>query len=366
MILLSAGGGTSVLGDPTADGRRLIQYNDRGDRSWMDEAQIAELSRRAHEAGHCGGFMDVTDYPDVKPLPLAPFDGFEGRKPTQGEWVRRLLPELQTERLSENVVKLMSFRSRYYQSESGVAAVTWVRDQFVTLGRGRTDVSVALEQHSFKQPSVIARITGSGPRANETVILGAHADSINASFGFPNPGGEAPGADDDGSGVSTLLEVYRVLVESGYRPDRSIEFMAYAGEERGLLGSQAIAARYQRENRSVAGVVQFDMTMFPGQQKAIALITDHTHLGLTAYLGMLVDEYVGVRHIATECGYACSDHASWSSAGFAAAFPFEAPFGEYNRNIHTARDTLDPLDITHGLHYAKLGVAFAVELGSGE
>jgi Zn-dependent M28 family amino/carboxypeptidase len=58
------------------------------------------------------------------------------------------------------------------------------------------------------------------------------------------------------SGSSSVLEVFRVLASNGFRGDRSIEFHAYAAEEVGLLGSQAIASTYQKEGKVVAGMMQ--------------------------------------------------------------------------------------------------------------
>src|SRR5690606_7452875 len=139
-----------------------------------------------------------------------------------------------------------------------------IRDQFVQLARGRTDVTTELFNHRFVQPSVVARIQGHGPHADEHIVLGAHEDSINWSGFVPSARDRAPGADDDASGVATLLETFRVLMDSGYRPDRTIDFIAYAGEEIGLVGSQDIAERYKSQGVKVAAVLQLDMTMYPG------------------------------------------------------------------------------------------------------
>ncbi len=58
------------------------------------------------------------------------------------------------------------------------------------------------------------------------------------------------------SGSSSVLEVFRVLAKNGFRGSRSIEFHAYAAEEVGLRGSQAIASTYQKEGKVVAGMMQ--------------------------------------------------------------------------------------------------------------
>jgi len=54
---------------------------------------------------------------------------------------------------------------------------------------------------------------------DQVVIISAHEDSINGR----NHAGRAPGADDDGSGCSTVMEAFRVLVTGGFKPARTVE-----------------------------------------------------------------------------------------------------------------------------------------------
>ncbi len=345
---------------------RLIETGPN-QRQWMTESQVGELARQQHEQGHCGGFMDVTEHPQSNGMVVFSPTIPNRPLPTHGDQVQRILPELSAANLIENVTRLSDFRNRFYKSELGAKAANWIKDQFIELAKGRTDVKVELFKHSFLQPSVIATIQGTGPHAKEHVILGAHEDSVNwkGSWIAPDANARAPGADDDASGVATLLETYRVLMDSGFRPDRTLVFMTYAGEELGLLGSQDIAQKFRADNKIVAGVLQLDMTLFPGQNRTITFINDHVDQGLTKFTEMLVDAYVKAPWREAPCNYACSDHASWSKAGYPSAFPFEAPMGEDNPKIHTEDDTLqNNLDAAFGLHFAKLATAFAIELAS--
>ena len=66
----------------------------------------------------------------------------------------------------------------------------------------------------------------------------------------------------------------------------------------------------------------------------------------------------------SSCGYGCSDHASWTKAGVPAAFPCESNFDEHNPYIHSASDTMSLLSLEHMTNFAKLAVAFAIELAS--
>jgi leucyl aminopeptidase len=115
-----------------------------------------------------------------------------------------------------------------------------------------THISLEYHTHPFPQPSIIARFE---PKVRNfslpLTILGAHQDSANYLF----PLLPAPGADDDCSGTVSILEAFHVLAQTGYIPKSGpVEFHWYAGEEGGLLGSQAIA-RYKKEQGALIGAM---------------------------------------------------------------------------------------------------------------
>lgn len=68
----------------------------------------------------------------------------------------------------------------------------------------------------------------------------------------------------------------------------------------------------------------------------------------------------------TQCGYSCSDHASFQKAGYQAAFAIESTFENSNKNIHSSSDTIDhpEFSFTHMREFSKLALAFAVELSA--
>jgi hypothetical protein len=83
--------------------------------------------------------------------------------------------------------------------------------------------------------NVVGMIPGTGP---DTIIIGAHRDH----FGRP-AGLLFPGADDNASGTAIVLEVARALGKIGLRPQRTILFLSFSGEERDLLGSRLYTSR---------------------------------------------------------------------------------------------------------------------------
>jgi leucyl aminopeptidase len=92
------------------------------------------------------------------------------------------------------------------------------------------------------------------------------------------------------------------------------------------------------------------------------LMTDNSDAHLTNFLEELIHAYVKQPVKRSRCGYACSDHASWYHEGYAASIPFESHMDTFNPDIHSPRDTMDKLSLDHMTNFAKLSVAFAVEL----
>jgi len=356
-------GGAPLNGIPPAANMRLIAFNETY-RVWMTQQEVEEkLVGQECGAGHHGGFMDVTDHPNASPadLHVAIPDAYPDAQCHHNYITKELIPLANTATLSQYNNALTAFFNRYYTTADGVKAAEYIRDTFVQNSGGRSDITVKLFQHTFAQPSVIARIEGK-TLPQEVVIIGAHEDSITGG----GANSRAPGADDDASGVSTLLQIYKILAnDPKFLPDRSIEFQTYAAEEVGLRGSDAIAANYQSKKVVVVAMLQLDMTFFTptGKVATVGMITDYTNAGLSAFVRTLINTYLTISHVNSQCGYGCSDHASWNKYGYPAAFAFETSFSQANPYIHTVNDVLSMLNLNHGLQYVRLGLAFATELG---
>ncbi|KAJ2771636.1 hypothetical protein IWQ56_001706 [Coemansia nantahalensis] len=296
---------------------------------------------------HAGGPTLAPEYTSQLPQKLAQRDNVEGAA-----------AKLTTELYGAFLRPFTAFHNRYYDSENGRKSSEWLQHQVETLVAGH-NVTVAAFKHKFAQPSVIARIEG---KSDETVVISAHQDSVNMWLPWF---GRASGADDDGSGTATILEALRVVLQHGFQPERAVEFHWYAGEEGGLLGSQDVAQAYKRDGRRVAANMHFDMTGFWRREdkEVIGLVADHTDGEARALVTKMAAAYTRLHTREFKCGYACSDHASWNTAGFRSAMAFESDQLEANTNIHTPADTVETLDFDHMLEFSKLAVAFAYEVG---
>lgn len=323
----------------------------------MTEAQIEALAERIHdEEHHCGGFMVFDDAGEASAAsrPEKPIDYTLDR----AEIVHAIVPQLDEAKLLGTIRELSAMPNRYFQSASGAAASGWLRDRWRSFTT-RSDVTVELVDHGWAQKSVVMTIPGS-VHPEQIVVIGGHLDSIGP--GMKNS--DAPGADDDASGIATLTEVARVLLANDYRPAKTLMFVAYAAEEVGLRGSQLIAKQYASKT---VGALQLDMTNYQGSDKDIWLMKDFTSAKQNAFVGTLIDTYVGATWGQDACGYACSDHASWYRQGVPASMPFESRMKDNNKAIHTKRDTLEQSDnnVKHAIKFARLGAAYAIEMTKG-
>jgi len=334
------------------DGKSLIAFSD-DEKVWMsaEDALVLEVTS--------DNFMDITDHqedPSPKQFNVGPIP----TKISHQQEVEELIQELESSNLAETITSLSSLYNRYYNSDDGEQAAAFLFQQFVEFSAARSDITVQYFPHSWKMPSVIARIQGADDdKAGTRVIIGAHEDCISTSSTA-----KSPGADDDASGTSTVLEVFRVLAQSQYKPNRTVEFHAYSAEEGGLKGSQAIAAEYSSLDIIVEGMLQFDMDMYGQPNEPIGIITDYTNPQVSEFLRLLVDTYSDLSWGNTKCGYGCSDHASWTKYGYRSGFPFETAFGDSNPYIHTVNDVLSKISVTRGVEFAKVAIGFIVEMSA--
>ena len=261
----------------------------------------------------------------------------------------------------DTIAELESLGTRRHLTASGLATPGVVESLFKTVGGSIEGIEFEQVDHSSttitQQKSLIVRIPGTDAAQRETkIILGSHLDSTNSS----GSAHDAPGADDNASGVATLVEILRIIADSGDTFSRTIELHAYAAEEDGLLGSQDIARKYQSSGTKVGAMMQFDMNSYskdPSSQ-TIYLVENDTSPTLRRSLKDLLNTYLGGDYVEKKLSGGTSDHRSWTYAGFPAVFPFEDPDG-YNKALHSINDTSATLNNSNlSARFASLGLAF--------
>lgn len=339
----------------------------------LSDYQKEILAHVAHRYGRCGGFENLPAHQDPRrALQALQWMDSMNESYRRGPYRAPALeprPEIQAALAQVSAANLetwvrwlsTSFPSRSHRASDPNVHVEALRQKLQTMieqtRRVRARVNLISHQGT-RQKTIHLRIDGA-VRPREVVVLGGHLDSISS-------GSTAPGADDNASGSSNLLETVRTVLSQPRPPERTLDFFWYAGEEGGLIGSAEIASQYAAEKVDVIGVLQLDMTIYPGSGSlVIGNVSDYTSAWLRDYLTEVNRVYIGARLVEDRCGYACSDHASWHRQGYSALMPFEATTRTMNRDIHTTRDVIGPrTDFNHSAAFTKIAIVFALDLGN--
>ncbi|KTD42614.1 aminopeptidase LapA [Legionella parisiensis] len=271
--------------------------------------------------------------------------------------VNEALQYVTPDNIWNTLTKLTSFHNRSATKDTGVDAAKWLKKTFddMVAASGRIDTATFFVKTGsyYKQPSLVT-VIGKDIKA-PAIVIGAHMDTLD---------GRMPGAGDDGSGSSSVMEMARILLSSKTTFKRPIYIIWYAAEERGLVGSQYVVEHFMDNSIPVKAAIQFDMTGYRVNPKdpTMWVFTDYTDESLSHFVAELISNYVQVPVAYSECGYGCSDHASWDEVGIPAAFPCESNFEDHNPYIHSSKDTMDRLSLEHMTNFSKLALAFAIEM----
>jgi hypothetical protein len=202
----------------------------------------------------------------------------------------------------------------------------------------------------YPADNIVGILPGTGALRGAYIIC-AHYDAT-AARSFPDDymwwcGEPAPGADDNASGVATVLEAARVL--SGLTFPFDLRFILFSGEEEGLVGSQAYADSVEAQGDTIYGVIDVDMVGY--KRSASAPDTCHivTNRGTRWLADWLVstaeveyaDHFPNFEALRIDEPLAYSDHASFWQHGYDALVAIEHahPANRYPY-YHTVRDTL--------------------------
>ncbi len=187
--------------------------------------------------------------------------------------IAEIIKEISAANLESNVRNMVSFGTRHTLStrtekDKGIgAACNWVKKEFETYAKdsgGRLEVkldSVYLEPDGRRivrktlLTNVMATLKGTDPNDKRIFIVGGHLDSRNSEAN--DSIGTAPGANDDASGVSAVLEIARVMSKRNF--PATIIFIAFSGEEQGLNGSTFLAKKAKDQNWNIVAMLNNDM-----------------------------------------------------------------------------------------------------------
>lgn len=181
--------------------------------------------------------------------------------------IQSILNEINADSINYNIQKLQDFGTRFLFNSNRTKIVDWLKSRFLTAGLVDITVDTFTCKTSYAsytvtdtfttQYNVVATIKGE-KYPDHVIIIGAHYDSYSG-FVIDNP---APGANDDASGTSAVLEIARVITKKNYQPDYTLKFIAFGAEElmlRGNSGSGHYAENAKKNGMDIGLMLSLDM-----------------------------------------------------------------------------------------------------------
>lgn len=250
-----------------------------------------------------------------------------------------LLALLSRSALESDLTSLVNRGTRHSLSAEFAAAAAWAEDRLSSLGYAVARRPITVRSGGQSQ-NVVAERTGTAAGVRDIVVVTAHLDSINLA----GASAAAPGADDNGSGATGLLELARVLATRQWGHD--LRLVLFGGEEQGLFGSlQFVAAMPPGERARVRAVLNMDMIATRNTVQPTVMLEGHAISKLLIdQLAVAAATYTGLR-VETSLSPFASDHVPFIDAGMPAVLTIEGS-DRANENVHTAQDTLAHIDFT--------------------
>jgi hypothetical protein len=267
----------------------------------------------------------------------------------------QLVQGIHPDTVSSYILHLSAFGTRAYLSDSVQAARVWIGQQFAA--RMDTTYEQIFFYNNTQQANVIARKFGTDPSLPRLVV-GAHYDDQPWS-------GPAPGADDNASGVALLLTLADLLTH--VQVQRTVELVAFAAEEPGLVGSTQYANRLQNLNDTLFLYLNADMIGGDADLANTRIIVERDEGGVPennapsyVYADTLRQMYANYTTLSTITGpiYA-SDYMPLEALGLVTLGVFE---DHWNSTYHTSGDVLDSMDVTYATEVIRGVAAFVLTL----
>jgi Zn-dependent M28 family amino/carboxypeptidase len=186
--------------------------------------------------------------------------------------IEQMVKEISADSLKSYVTKMVSFGTRNTLStqtdpKRGIAAArNWVLSRFNEFAKnsnGRLTAfidTVTLQQSRRVNIPVllgnaVATLKGTDPADDRIFIISGHLDNMRSDV--MDRTGDAPGANDDASGVAAVMECARIMSKRSF--PATIIFVAVSGEEQGLLGAEFMAEKAKKQNWNIEAVLNNDI-----------------------------------------------------------------------------------------------------------
>lgn len=313
--------------------------------------------------------------------------------PTIDPQIVRLVGDVSVERLTKTLQRLEAFETRHLFSSTttpgrGIgAAREWIRDEMRSYSER---LQVSFDSYDIPKQgdrvvrdvtlvNVMAILPG---RSARRLYVSGHYDTVarrpgSATFDWADADGKAPGVNDDGSGTALTMELARVFAQSGIAFDATLVFIAFAGEEEGLVGAKLHAQKARKDGLVIDAVLNNDIVGNPSggngivDAETVRVFSEGPEDSPSRQIARFVKRQAGAyvpshrvelvaRHDRFGRG---GDHTAFNQNGFPGV-----RFCESNENYsrqHTVDDTLEGVSPEYLARNARVNAAALAGLALG-
>ncbi|HEX6645551.1 MAG TPA: M20/M25/M40 family metallo-hydrolase [Nitrososphaeraceae archaeon] len=284
-----------------------------------------------------------------------------------------ILEQVNSTKLKEWINTLSSFHTRHTKSDHIENVAYWLKNELETLCENRVffhNFTQIDENQTFHLKNIICTIqdsTASLPD-NNTIIIGAHYDSRAENIN--NSEVRAPGADDNASGVSAILELVRIL--SHVNLTLNLEFVLFSGEEQGKWGSNKYIKYLDDKNRTknIDLYINFDMIGYRPSNESNKVIleydvgnkylqNDNYSKTIALFTKQIASNYTNLQSQLAKLGN--SDFIPFEELGSTVIGIHDEGVTK-NPNYHKSSDTPNTLNIEYATSITKMTLATILEL----
>ena len=272
---------------------------------------------------------------------------------TTSSLIGSLIDRLDEPLVQKHIQRLQDFKTRYsYRGDRCYDASEYIASVF-----SRNGLIVSYDYFTYQgyqMRNVVGQITGTAS-PDDIFIICSHYDS---TAGDKLSWCTAPGADDNGSGTAAVLAAAEIL--SDYQYNCTIRFIAFCGEEQGLIGSNHYVGTILAANETISGVLNMDMIANnpnPGTNLVNLYKGYNTIVDPTPLINEIINTTVEYEGIGLEIFLAGnlpnSDHQPFARY-FQSILLIEKNFSPY---YHSVNDLLDRLNLTYCANISQITLA---------
>lgn len=285
----------------------------------------------------------------INPIILKDVEISTQKTPFTEDLLIEMFPKVNESKIYEYVKTMQDFGPHPTQSSTIENVGNYIYNKFITLG-----IQVEYdpwEVNDVSGKNIIATLQG---KSDGIIIVTAHYDTIEIS----------PGADDDGSGIASILMIAEIM--SKYSYFATVKFMIFSGEEIGLLGSKDYARRAFEQNSNIIGVLSIDKVGYANTADDGKKIRHHADkksewmIDISAELSKKYNKQIGLEVVRLPID-SSSDHKAFVKYGFSGSNLVEESL---NPTYHTSEDIINYINITYLAKVTKLALGITAKMSS--